>query len=137
MPGVKGRSGGRNRKPTALKILQGNPGRRPLKPDNEPQPTPAIPSCPDELSDLAKREWNRVAVELHALGVVSEIDRAALAAYASAYGSFIECEAMMRRTSSFIVIRDDEGRPIDLKPSGLVRARDRAQMMMLRSTSLA
>lgn len=96
MPGVKGRSG-RRPKPTALKILQGNPGRRPLHLDREPRPDPAVPECPAELAPIAQTEWRRVSRELHKLGLLSEIDRAALAGYCAAYGRFIEAEAAIQR----------------------------------------
>ena len=36
---------GRRPKPTRLKLLTGNPGKRPLN-DDEPQPQAAIPECP-------------------------------------------------------------------------------------------
>lgn len=81
--------------PTALKILAGNPGKRPLN-ENEPQPEPAIPSAPDHLSDEARQEWERVVPELFALGLLSHVDRAALAAYCAAYGRWVEAERMIR-----------------------------------------
>ena len=37
---------GRKPKPTALKLLEGNPSRRALN-KNEPQPPTSIPECPD------------------------------------------------------------------------------------------
>lgn len=49
-------------KPTAIKIAEGNRGRRPLPP-LEPQPTPvsqvsALPEAPPHLDDLAARLWS-------------------------------------------------------------------------------
>lgn len=74
---------GRPPKPTRLKVAAGNPGKRPLNPA-EPRPAVAVPSCPDWLSPLAEAEWRRITPELHRLGLVSVIDRAALAAYCQA-----------------------------------------------------
>lgn len=37
---------GKKPKPTNLKILEGNPGKRPLN-LNEPKPIPIAPECPD------------------------------------------------------------------------------------------
>jgi phage terminase small subunit len=71
--------------PTALKLLAGNPGHRPLN-QNEPKPELVAPTCPSHLSREAKREWRRIVPELEKLGLLTRIDRAALAAYATAYG---------------------------------------------------
>ena len=45
-------------KPTKLKLLEGNPGRRPIN-DKEPKPKERLPQCPTHLSEEAKREWQR------------------------------------------------------------------------------
>jgi P27 family predicted phage terminase small subunit len=81
----------RRPKPTHLKLVQGNPGRRPLN-QNEPQPRRKMPSPPPELNDDAKREWRRVAKDLHSLGLLTWIDRAAMSAYCQAYGRWIVAE---------------------------------------------
>jgi P27 family predicted phage terminase small subunit len=78
-------------KPTHLKLLQGNPGKRPLNRD-EPKPVPSRPTPPDELNDDAKIEWERLSRELYTLGLLTNIDRAALAAYCQAYGRWMTAE---------------------------------------------
>lgn len=70
---------GRKPKPTKLKVLEGNPGKRPLK--KHPQPEPTAPTCPSWLSPPAKTEWRRIAPELERLGLLSRLDRTALAGY--------------------------------------------------------
>ncbi|MCL5994484.1 MAG: hypothetical protein M1546_00320, partial [Chloroflexi bacterium] len=45
-------------KPTALKVLAGNPGKRPLN-GSEPQYPTELPTCPRPLSAIAKREGHR------------------------------------------------------------------------------
>lgn len=82
-------------KPTALKILQGNPGRRPLN-KFEPKPKPEIPSCPVELCDDAKLEWNRLAPHLFSMGLITVADRAMFAAYCQAFGRWIEAERVLK-----------------------------------------
>jgi P27 family predicted phage terminase small subunit len=83
-------------KPTALRILEGNPSRRPLNLEREPRPAAAIPPCPRQLGKLARKEWRRIAPELYRLGLLTEIDRAALAGYCASYGRFIEAEVAVR-----------------------------------------
>ena len=46
---------GRKPKPTALKVLEGNPGHRPLN-KKEPMPKGKLPRCPEWLEDDAKKE---------------------------------------------------------------------------------
>lgn len=114
MPGVKGRSGGHNRKPTALKILQGNPGRRRLEPEKEPQPELAIPRCPAGLSGAARAEWRRITPHLYDLGLLTEIDLSGLAGYCICFGELLEAERMITRTGRW-----------EVEPK-VVRARDEA-----------
>jgi P27 family predicted phage terminase small subunit len=82
---------GRKPAPTHLKLVRGNPGKRRLN-KAEPAPERVMPSPPPELSADARLEWDRVAGELHRIGVLSGIDRAALAAYCQAYGRWVVAE---------------------------------------------
>ena len=64
---------GPSKKPTALKVLEGNPGKKPL-PENEPKPAPLMPNCPEWLDDEAKWFWNEYGPKLNKLGLLTEID---------------------------------------------------------------
>jgi P27 family predicted phage terminase small subunit len=86
---------GRKPIPSNVHALRGNPGRRPLK--ENLKPPAAIPQCPDFLSPIARTEWQRITEQLSALGLVSELDRAALAAYCVAYGRWVEAEERLRQ----------------------------------------
>ena len=86
---------GRRKKPTKLKILQGNPGKRPLNPD-EPTPETGIPSPPDFLNADALQEWGRMSEKLYSLGMISKIDRALFAAYCQSFGKWAEAERLLR-----------------------------------------
>jgi len=72
--------------PLALRLLRGNTGKRRV-PVERVKPTPGAP-CPAQLSAAAKREWKRVTPELRRLGLLAQIDRAALAAYCEAWADF-------------------------------------------------
>lgn len=84
-------------KPTKLKILSGNPGKRPLN-QNEPKPKveKEIPDPPPWLSTHAKKEWKRVTPELHRLGLLTMIDIAVLASYCQSYDRLIRAEKKIR-----------------------------------------
>lgn len=71
-------------KPTRLKVLEGNPGKRAL-PKNEPKPQLGAPEMPKWLPEDAKAEWRRVAPELARLGLLTMIDGSSLAAYCEAF----------------------------------------------------
>lgn len=101
---------GRKPVPTNLKLLRGNPGKRPLN-ENEPQPANEKPRCPSHLSDPAKAEWKRMSDKLHKLGLLTEIDGAALAAYCQAYGRWVEAERNIKKYG--MVLRSpDKGWPV-------------------------
>ena len=88
---------GRKPVPTALRLVNGNPGKRPLN-RNEPKPVVAMPTCPSHLSAPARTEWKRLVHSMHALGIVTELDRAALAAYCQAYGRWVEAERALKKS---------------------------------------
>ena len=75
---------GRKPKPTAIKELEGNPGKRPLN-DAEPKPERKAPPCPKWLEPEAKKEWRRLSKQLEQIGVLTEVDQAAFASYCQAY----------------------------------------------------
>ena len=88
-------------KPTKLKMLQGTI-RKGRQNQNEPKPERQIPKCPVHLSREAKREWRRISGDLHVLGLLVRIDRAALAAYCQAWGRWIEAEEALRMYGTMV-----------------------------------
>lgn len=83
-------------KPTALRLVQGNPSRRPL-PKNEPRPSASAPDVPEFLDEYGREEWNRVAPQLLRLGCLSEIDGGALAVYCQAFSRWRHIEDVLRK----------------------------------------
>jgi P27 family predicted phage terminase small subunit len=92
---------GRKPKPTALKLIEGNPGKRPIH-GREPQPPASQPTCPVHLSPTAKAEWKRLAQSLNGIGLLTQADRAALAAYCQAYGRWVEAERKLAETPTLL-----------------------------------
>jgi len=78
-----------HKKPTNLKLIQGT-FREDRAQRNEPTPPIEIPVVPAHLSDEAKVEWERVSQELAELGLLTKIDRAALAAYCDCWADYLE-----------------------------------------------
>ena len=92
---------GRKPKPTALRVLEGNPGKRPLN-DREPQGPPEVPECPDFLDEEARAEWSRTARVLGEMGLLTLADRAALAAYCVAYSRWVAAERQVQRLGTIV-----------------------------------
>lgn len=62
-----------------------------IKPDVE------IPNCPRHLLAEARKEWKRVGGELELLGLISKIDRTALALYCQEYSWWVWHEEGLQR----------------------------------------
>jgi P27 family predicted phage terminase small subunit len=75
----------------AFEAGTGNPGKRALN-RTEPKPASLIPDPPPELSADALEEWQTISRRLLAAGIMTAIDRAALAAYCQAYGRWVQAE---------------------------------------------
>jgi P27 family predicted phage terminase small subunit len=86
--------------PTHLKLLRGNPGHRPINPD---EPKPVVPDyCPKPppfVSGYAAEEWARIGPELHRLGLLTLVDTAPLASYCMAYERWRIAEEIIARVA--------------------------------------
>lgn len=65
-------------KPTAIKELEGNPGKRAINHD-EPKVPKGVPEMPKGMGTAAKRHWRIFVRELMTVGVLSIVDGIALA----------------------------------------------------------
>ena len=92
---------GRTPKPTALKALEGNPGKRKLN-MNEPKPVSKAPPCPKWLEPDAKKEWRRLAQQMEKLGILSEVDMAAFAGYCQAYARWKAAEEFITNHGAIV-----------------------------------
>ena len=90
---------GRKPTPTAIKMLEGNPGKRPLN-TKEPKPAKKAPSCPKWLEPEAKKEWRRLAKQMEQIGILTEVDMAAFAGYCQAYARWKEAEEFITQHGS-------------------------------------
>jgi P27 family predicted phage terminase small subunit len=111
---------GRPTKPTALKLISGTAQKCRMN-KNEPTPETEAPEIPGHLSGEAKAEWERIVPELLSMGLLSKMDRAALAGYCVSWGRHVKAEAEIaangmtietptggRKTSPFIAISRQE-----------------------------
>lgn len=91
----------RGTKPTPrnLKLVRGNPNKQPIN-EQEPQPAIKVPKPPAFLNAVAKRHFTATAIQLAALGIMTEIDRDALAIYAQAFATWREAVLKVGETGA-------------------------------------
>jgi len=100
---------GRKPKPTALRVLQGNAGKRPL-PLDEPAPRATALDPPAYLTDEARAEWARVAPMLERLGIFTEADVSAMVGYCEAWSRWRKAETTL--ATSGLLIKAPSGYPV-------------------------
>jgi P27 family predicted phage terminase small subunit len=102
---------GRKPTPTALRVLRGNPARRPLPVDEATPVVLASTAAPPEwLDDAAKHEWARVAPLLAKNGLLTELDSDALVAYCRAFADWREASARIKQFG--MVVKTPSGYPM-------------------------
>jgi P27 family predicted phage terminase small subunit len=99
---------GRHPKPLALKVLEGNPGKRAL-PDQDVVPAEA-PDPPDHLSGLARRVWIEKAADMARAGLISKLDGENFACYCEAVATWVDAKSMIERQGA--VLLSPNGYPV-------------------------
>ena len=91
--------------PTAVKKL-----RQTFRPDrapaNEAEPNPASPyqlKAPEWLSERATDKWNELALRLHSLGLLTEIDLDVFALYCVTWDRWRESEEAVKKNGAITV----------------------------------
>ena len=98
---------GRKPTPTALKMLEGNPGKRPIN-KHEPIPPSGAVECPSWLLPEAKMAWDRIAPMLMSMGLLTVLDVSALAGYCQSYAQWLEARENVTRNG--VQIRNEAGK---------------------------
>jgi P27 family predicted phage terminase small subunit len=97
-------------KPTHLKVLVGNPGKRRL-PSDEPKPAPSRPRAPDGMSERAARVWRYIVPRLDELGLLTQVDRYMLRALCDAVAKY-EAATEALDASGLLVKGRRSGEPV-------------------------
>ena len=91
--------------PTHLRLVRGNPSKRPIN-ENEPKPAAGVPPTPKHFDKQGKYWFKRMADELDAIGVMSQLDARALELLVEAYTEYrhhcdtLEVEGYTYRTET-------------------------------------
>lgn len=94
---------GRKSKPSALRLVQGNPGHRPV---NEDEPTPRkvfAPAAPRTLSKVEKAKWKKLCKQLADVRVLTELDLDALEMYVRSWHTMIVAQADVKKRGKLIL----------------------------------
>lgn len=101
---------GRKKIPTKIKELQGTlKSERKLENEMLVSLVAAIPGAPKWLSDIGKKEWTKVCVELYNKQMLHKIDLRLLEAYCNAISLHIETEIYLRENGRIQEFKNPDG----------------------------
>lgn len=85
---------GRKPKPSHLKLVTGNPGKRALN-KAEPKVARSRPSAPAHMSGKARETWGYVSGLLDRMGIAADADALALELLCEAYADFLSASMIL------------------------------------------
>ena len=121
---------GRKPKDLTLKMLQGNPGHRPLS-GSTATFTLGVPTKPNDLDDDAAEEWDRLTSSL--AGVLSPADFGMLLCACDAYSQMMAATRVLRAKGATYESQGEFGTMIRTRPE--CRLRDSARASYHRALS--
>jgi len=98
--------------PTELKILNGNPGKRPLNKE-EPKPKRIIPDIPSHLDSKARRYWKKYGLILFDLGLLTEMDGPAFGEVCQIYSDISKLTKELRAEGRIFIKVSVDGAGIE------------------------
>jgi P27 family predicted phage terminase small subunit len=110
-------------KPPLLKLIAGNPGHRPIPHEIQPTVTSEPPLPPSWLDEGARQEWERIAPELHRLGLLTVLDHSVFAAYCTSLARWITVEKLLSSGDGTLINNNDK------RAVARMAARERADAM--------
>ena len=89
--------------PANVHLLRGNASKKPLSSlfEDTLRPQVEIPDCPADLDGEARAEWNRITPHLEQMGLISQLDVAALTAYCDTFGEYAEVRKVIKALRDF------------------------------------
>ena len=122
---------GRKPKPTRIKVLEGNPGKRPL---NKKEPNaPGIPKRPTSFNARCKKLWDEYVKNLAASGLVQLLDASTLELYVRTYDEYLTLDAYLKKNKSTYKTKGRDG-VVMFRPRPEVGMRDRARTLLAKLT---
>lgn len=98
---------GRKPKPTALKIFEGNPGKRPL-PKNEPKPSKGVVKPPFVLDATGKKVWNSM-LSTSPDDMITPHDALSLWQFCQAWSDFFIADKEVKKLKGYYFVYSEKG----------------------------
>jgi P27 family predicted phage terminase small subunit len=96
-----------------LRLLKGNPGKRPARKLPEPARTKECPPPPRHLQGYAKEAWLELAPELHRLNLLTTLDVGPFSVYCAAYAMWRQADEAIEEMAK----QDPRGHVLTVKGS--------------------
>ena len=113
-------------KPAALKIAQGNPGQRKIKPEPIPAPLGSY-EPPEHLNDMGKAAWREMVANLAEVGLLMSADKSAFALLCQAYAEMRELDELIKEEGYTTVFPTGA-----IQQHPLIGTRDRARTLFVK-----
>lgn len=99
--------------PTALKIVNGNPGKRAFDPAAEPQFDLAVMPPPDWLDEIGAARWRWLAPRLARARTFTEVDVDLVGAACERWSVYIRLSAGTRKGADLVTDTPSNGKAVD------------------------
>ena len=124
--------GTRGPPPTPSSVLKRRGSWRCNRNPSEPRPEPGRPRCPSWLGDYAKAAWRHLVPMLDRMGVLTKVDRNALARYCVLWSRWRKAEEFIRDRGDSYLVKDEAGGLKAIKPYPQVRMANQLAEQLLR-----
>ncbi|HIF9075729.1 TPA: phage terminase small subunit P27 family [Photobacterium damselae] len=111
-------------KPTVLKLIQGNPGKRPIN-KNEPQPpkTKGKVRAPRRFNRESKKWFNDIVKRAESMGVMTDVDDIGVEMLVDAYAEYLALCEIIENAGFVYVTKGTKGqKSIKANPAVVMRA---------------
>lgn len=125
---------GRRPKPTTLKVLQGNPGKRGLN-EEEPEYGAGAPPKPDWFDDYASEEWDVLTGILVPARVLTKGEIGVLVVACDAYSQLRQCQKFLHDRGSISYDARSAQGGLNYRPYPEVAQRNQARRQYLSALS--
>ncbi|MDF7657626.1 phage terminase small subunit P27 family [Erwiniaceae bacterium L1_54_6] len=113
---------GPSKTPSHLQLVRGNPSKRPLN-KNEPKPPSGVPLTPKHFDKQGKYWFKRMAEELDACGVITQLDGKALELLVEAYTEYRHhCDTLEIEGYTYRVKTQNEDVLVKAHPAAAMKA---------------
>jgi P27 family predicted phage terminase small subunit len=118
---------GRKKTPTKIKEMQGTLEKsRTIENEMVVDLVSKLPTAPDWLSEIGKKEFVKVTTQLFNLEMLYSVDLRLVEAYANEISLYLECEMKLRKENRIDEFQSSEGTVLRRQASPLVKMKNDA-----------